>query len=512
MDKLKALLCAAFALVATNARADDTGRWQRAESPHFIVYGDVGEFKLREAVRTLEMFDAELRHLLTAAPPPSANKLEVFLFRNQSRLRQVWPSAGSAVLGFYTANRDLIAAFATYGENAALEGQEVLFHEYAHHFMLQSTTVPYPAWYVEGFAEYVQTIRFESQRAVIGDFSRGRAQDILSSEWPPIEEFLNPDRSRWTTLREVRFYAESWVATHYLMDEPARMAQFQAYLAAINHGQDPVRAFEPNFGATPRDFERALHQYARGAIPRRASSLPNVDLSSLQVTPLPRSADDLLLLDARMRRGVETDDRADVARRVEEIAARYPDDAFAQRARARALLLRGAYPEARTLLATLTAADPRDIDALFLLGMSYIYEAMPMPRTDAAARTARAAFAAQGRRYFARAFRLNARHVPTLYAYATTYMMADGPIPDDALDVLLRAYDLAPQVSEIGLNTARNLMEHDRFDEATAILRPIAFSPHGQGASATARAMLDAAEKHVVPRGEELDRNDDSGG
>jgi hypothetical protein len=40
-----------------------------------------------------------------------------------------------------------------------LSGETVLYHEYAHHFMIGSlTTRAYPRWFVEGFAEFFAVI------------------------------------------------------------------------------------------------------------------------------------------------------------------------------------------------------------------------------------------------------------------------------------------------------------------------------------------------------------------
>ena len=51
------------------------------------------------------------------------------------------------------------------GTDGVFTGQLVLFHEYAHHFMLQYAPAAYPAWYVEGFAEVVSTASFERKGA-----------------------------------------------------------------------------------------------------------------------------------------------------------------------------------------------------------------------------------------------------------------------------------------------------------------------------------------------------------
>ena len=55
----------------------------------------------------------------------------------------------------------------------------ILFHEYAHHFMLQNYSTVYPPWYVEGFAELLSTTRFERDGSIkVGAFAAHRAYEL----------------------------------------------------------------------------------------------------------------------------------------------------------------------------------------------------------------------------------------------------------------------------------------------------------------------------------------------
>ena len=58
------------------------------------------------------------------------------------------PNVGETVAGFYAARDEDIFAVALRGGM----GDDVLLHEYAHHFMMQNFASTYPAWFVEGFA------------------------------------------------------------------------------------------------------------------------------------------------------------------------------------------------------------------------------------------------------------------------------------------------------------------------------------------------------------------------
>ena len=76
--------------------------------------------------------------------------------------------------------------------SATRRGNEILFHEYAHHFMMQnSTSAAYPGWYIEGFAEYFATVRFTARKIDIGNYSQGRAYSIVQGAWLPMERILS---------------------------------------------------------------------------------------------------------------------------------------------------------------------------------------------------------------------------------------------------------------------------------------------------------------------------------
>ena len=51
----------AIACALSSAASAQDGRWWRAESANFIVYGDVNEEQVRNAIVALEDFDATLR-------------------------------------------------------------------------------------------------------------------------------------------------------------------------------------------------------------------------------------------------------------------------------------------------------------------------------------------------------------------------------------------------------------------------------------------------------------------
>ena len=168
----------------------------------------------------------------------------------------------------------------------------------------------------------------------VGGYQNGRVYPLRKRKWMPVEKLFNLSReSRGVDVRMV--YAQSWLITHYMMDDPARQKQMQGYLQAVGRGEDTAKAFTASFGM---DF-----------------------------------ADDLLLLNARfMTRSLAHEDELDMRlgkkalATVRKRAAKYPDDALALRTLAAGELLYGDVAVADTVLDKLLARSPQDIDALYL--------------------------------------------------------------------------------------------------------------------------------------------------
>ena len=66
---------------------------------------------------------------------------------------------------------------------------------------------------------------------------------------------------------------------------------------------------------------------------------------------------------------------------------------------------------------------------------------------------------------------------------------------ENTANVLLLAHQLAPQVSEITMNAARLLISRREYDDAKALLRPLAADPHNAGLAEAARRMMEQARR-----------------
>ena len=74
-----------------------------------------------------------------------------------------------------------------------LDPKSVLFHEYAHHFMLHHFPAAYPAWYVEGFAEFFSVVAFPQD----GSIEYGKIADMLLLSADPTADVNNIKQLVW---------------------------------------------------------------------------------------------------------------------------------------------------------------------------------------------------------------------------------------------------------------------------------------------------------------------------
>lgn len=465
------------------AEAQTTGDWLHTSTPSFSLYGRVGEKTLVQMAQDLEAFAGLLRSLHGVDAQAEARPLPIYLVPRQTELRRVRPGLVVNVAGFYSASvGDVFAVTSLDGDQA--RGRQVLFHEYAHHFMKQHAPAAYASWLVEGYAEYFMTARFKPDVVELGVTSP-RIAWLRGAVWTPFDEILGR-RALTGDRRDITaFYSQSWLLTHYMMSDPARLARLTRYADAVAKGGDPVALMPEAAGVPLKDLERVLKQYML-ALPGRRLPRPPSSARQLTVTPLPASADDLLLEGQRLKMGVPPAERPGVLAMIRERAARYPGDRLAEMTQARAENDFGDRAKAQALLKHRIEIDPRDVEALQTLGWSCMLQA----RTDPANAQQKLR---EAREWFGKGFAVDPGNALLLYDYGIS-RRGDPSYPNDnTINVLLRAQALAPQVGQFRIAAADALMRRDRFDEAAAIVEPVFNDPHAGPEAAEAKRRFQEA-------------------
>jgi len=420
-------------------------RWLRAESPRFIVYSDGDEATLRRQVQNLERFDRLLRGIhgldLDAVPP---RKLEIYLIRSSRDMDLLRPGWGDFVAGYYSASSEDIYAVGI----RERRDDSTLLHEYVHHFMLQYFNDAYPAWLVEGYAEYFGETEFEANRITFGRPLNSRGYSLLSGDWLPLDEVVGRARPERVNLETMDlFYAQSWAITHWFMSDEARRARLMVYMRQIALGADPIPTFERAAGMPLDQFARELRRYVGGRLTFSSAPASSFVTEPVEIAQLSASADALLLLNQRQKGGgLDDDDLAETLQLIQRAARPLGEDRLALLTLGHAELHIGDPAEGERLLTRLLELEPDNVEALQLIASRRYTQA-----TEATETTDRSRLLREGNAFLARALQANPEDYRTYYWLAMN-RSGQSSYPNDN-DILTwgHAFRLAPQLDEIRL-------------------------------------------------------------
>ena len=482
----------AFLLAATPSVA--CANWHKANSDHFVVYGDTDEPQLRNFVERLEKFDAVLRVVTGQKSGASPVKLTVFVVRDVATLQKLKGPGSKDVYGYYspqiTGPYAVIPRYSGSGEYD-LDAETVLYHEYAHHFMLQYFPAGYPAWYVEGFAEYFSTMVFRRDGNVaVGMPAKHRFGSLIYESAFPLERMLAADVGKMKDSEASSFYAYAWLLTHYLRFEPTRKGQLQTYLNGFAAGKPPMEAATTAFGDIKR-LENDLNRYMKA---RRLSYtlLAGMKLPTPQIAidRLGVSSNEIMPLYLRF---MTPHDAAEIARFAVDAraaAAKYPTEPGTLEMLAEGELDAEQFSAATKANDALLAIRPTDGRAILRrarIAAAQMQKSKNFPGGWKAIRS-----------LIVKANRASPDDPFPLLEYFNSFGRESIPVPDIAGVGLRRALELAPQAVDLRFTLAGYLIEVNRKEEARIALAPLVNHPHSAEVRNAARAMLGVAVPGVT--------------
>jgi tetratricopeptide (TPR) repeat protein len=469
------------ALAALAAPAVAEARWLRVETDKFVVFGKGSERSVRDYAAKLTTFDQVLRlYNPTVADRKPATKVQVFMLGGVGDLKRVRPDLPQHVLGFYSAMNEGVFAFAVNAEGFGKD--DVLFHEYAHHFMLENYPLAYPGWFVEGWAEYFMTTEIKGASVKVGGYNPARAFSVLERSWLPLQDVLSKTTAETNPERRDVYYAQAWLLMHYFLSDTGRARQLEAAARAITQGAAPAAALEKATGKTLGDLTRELRGYRK--LQMMSFTFKELPDATMSVSQLPPSADELLLDNQRLILSATGDVDAELLQSVRKKAAKYPGDWFAERTLARAEFVMGDVGAGEAIMKRRLAAAPEDREDLLLAGLGQIMAGMRDDnQREARFRAARAALG--------KAYQLDKSDFRPLYAYGLSRTVEDAYPTDNDLNVLLEARGLAPSVQENSVRAGVALIQKGRKEEAARILAAVINNPHGGASTAQLRRLLD---------------------
>lgn len=484
----------------TGPRRD--AHWYRAESQHFIVYTDVRREDAIFLLNQLERLRYVLRGFLRqeAEPEPPEAKTELY-YLSRSQDLEVIPHPGyHDLIGLNRSCEDGTQAYAVhlyYNSTAGQplekrpenEGLSYIFQAYARHYLYQHSLDRKQVWFIDGFAHYFSTARFEGNQAVLGMAPQPFANLLRSSTFPSklnyryvlLAEQTDVQLPGMTLDTKMEYQARAWVLVHYILSSPENLKRFGVYLQAVDAGTEPVKAFETAFDMSTAKFSEVSTKLLQGLEATKATfkALPEADVSFFT---LPESADKLLLWGSALKTCPSPSQGRSLLGKIRNEVPKYPDSVLAQRILS---LAEAGWGDPNVAVAYLIRDGmPDDFEGLYLLGRAQLSLAR---KSTGEARTVALKAARQA---FAKASIIDATSTPTAWYYYRTAVLLDGRPDEDAQSAALTAWLQAPEIDTYALHAGLVYAWLGRKEEALKALKTVADNPRGRELRPVAQAWM----------------------
>ncbi len=505
------VLFAAFLLVFSNPAF--AAAWREAETTHFRIVSSGDEKGLLKFAERLEYFHILLR-LATGANEADRPvvKVRVYLVPSIGDVKRLYGNANSDVAGFYSPREDgALAVVPRSTGDGIFTGQLVLFHEYAHHYMLQYTPAAYPSWYVEGFAEIASTASFERKGAItFGKAASHRQYELDGGTSYPVVKMLDGTYLKDREKGRGWSYGDAWALSHYLTFTDKRPGQFRQYLNGINSGKKMAEAAQV-FGDLG-ELQREVGSYLAGrSFPYRAVPIAEGSAGSVKLREVGPAEVALMDMTIEFERRTELPDKAkdETDAVFEKRLAKAKQDRSEWISKVEALANRfGSEPDGWLFLADVRcgqeeyeACGAAAQRALALnpdngRGMVRKAEAMMGLAADLAY-DKRKEIVLAAQELLLKANAANPNDPLALYLFYQSFGKMGMAADADGLTALLTTVRLVPQLDGPRLLLAQEFIQRGRLRDARIILRPLAYSPHENPASLRARALLEQIEEKL---------------
>jgi tetratricopeptide (TPR) repeat protein len=383
---------------------------------------DAGEFRLvtdrprdaaEDMVRQLQMFRLVAESYLPGIPNESNLPLKIVVFGNLRDFRRA--VGGADVAGYMQPS--LSENLMVVGPDPLTRGEhESLFHEYVHYLLRTRMNIHIPIWFDEGLAGLLSSATVDGQSVVIGAMPQPYLRTTIDNGDLRLTQVLETDDARrWRGERLRAFYAWSWLLTHrLLLGQEAGLPDQRPALAEFLGESRP--SLPEALALSPRAMERGLERYLGRSVAKRThegepATSPagayrclgdNEKTVEIALAILPHNPD-LAVRKLRARLAGDAQpatlwlalslaeeavgEREAAVAAAREALAHAPTDPSASARLAGALVLgcilevsatcRSRWQEATPLLRRALREDPNQQDAIFMLGLAYLYSGRP---------------------------------------------------------------------------------------------------------------------------------------
>jgi tetratricopeptide (TPR) repeat protein len=474
--------------------------WYQAQTRHFTVYSEGNDEKLRGFAERLEKFDFLLRRLTGVNSPDKGSPVKVYLLSNEGKVKEL--ARNPNIAGYYTTSDRTAYAFLARGAKTGMYdtgAEEILFHEYTHHFMLHHFPAAYPAWYVEGFAEFFSVVEFPKDGSIqFAKVPMGRVPGLVQGQPYPLAQLLSRTTDGLNLRDGDRYYGTAWLLTHYyFQNKNDYTTGMTRYLNDLAQGKPDVKP-DDYFEGGLAGLEKVLKAYMSERLYISVLKPQEMNIGAVTVVPVDPAQGALMEDELHLINHPKSEEIPALVASIRTTAAKYPGNAYAL-----ALLAEAEWDaeEADAALADADRAiaiDPQSSRAYAVRAEALLARAQDSDKEEdwKAALTS-----------IVRANRADTEDPVPLALFYRYHAMRGGKMPDIGYDGLYKAFTLLPQNPNYRFQIARAMAFRGEYEAASILLDPIAFSPHGsemREAAIRMKADYDAQaakKKPVAPAG-----------
>jgi tetratricopeptide (TPR) repeat protein len=237
-------------------------RWREVQSDNFVILTNGRKNEVRALAEDLEYFRASVQLLFDLKSADSELPLTIVAVRRNKDFKEFFPL--ESVAGFFVptlrghyAVIDLSAREISLNSKTVSASRPVLLHEYVHFLLRNNSTVRYPGWYEEGFAEYLSTLTYEDGAVEIGRPIMGRMFVLSFANWMGLDELLSA-RVLNAHVDAFSYYAQAWLLVHHLNTDPDLKPRLEEFLKRYSNGEDQADAVFDVFGVTLEELQTEL--------------------------------------------------------------------------------------------------------------------------------------------------------------------------------------------------------------------------------------------------------------
>lgn len=402
-----------------------------AKSDNFILYGNLGEGSARSLLTELEDYRAAILQRMGASQiGPEIIPVRIYIADGSKEIEKITGSVGAG--GVYKTNLEgpVFVLNSRSGFSRGKRARAIAFHEYTHHLIASFSNTTYPRWFNEGYAEYLSTFKTNKQgHIIIGQPDQDHASALKNIKWFPMDRLLSAvrnypypnDNSRNTRLAQSIFYAQSWLAVHYIQSTPGYSQKLSTYINMLNQAKTPENAFETAFGLSPEQFGKELKTYyKRNRYLSITVKLPEDRVQS-KVTMRDLSRAEMAYHSAEAIRHFQAKISGfEKAKNYYEIASTDPSlVARVNLSKAQFLGSLGKLDEASALIDTVLATQQNNTDVQRTAGMLWLSQNDEGDVPDSQK-------IQKARKALIRAMQLNPDNIPAHYYYARSFLKSTG--------------------------------------------------------------------------------------